>query len=62
MKVCGKCGEECSGGDGDNICTRCKRKPIASAERKARKKAMDDAMRSCGLVKVRGACGGIYWE
>lgn len=22
----------------------------------------DDAMRSCGLVKVRGALGGTYWE
>ena len=22
----------------------------------------DDAMRSIGLVKVRGALGGVYWE
>lgn len=22
----------------------------------------DQAMRDCGLVKVRGALGGIYWE
>jgi hypothetical protein len=28
----------------------------------AARKFRDQAMRSCGLVKVRGALGGIYWE
>ena len=35
------------------------------AKRKKRnqaRKARDDAMRSCGLVKVKGALGGTYWE
>ena len=26
------------------------------------RKAKDDAMRSIGMVKVRGSLGGIYWE
>lgn len=26
------------------------------------RKAREDAMRSCGLVKVKGALGGTYWE
>ena len=26
------------------------------------RKAKDQAMRDCGLIKVRGALGGIYWE
>ena len=26
------------------------------------RKAKEDAYRSCGLVKVRGALGGVYWE
>lgn len=33
----------------------------ASRARSARK-AKDEAMRSLGLVKVRGALGGLYWE
>lgn len=36
----------------------------AEKARKARerRKAREQAMRDCGLVKVRGALGGIYWE
>jgi len=26
------------------------------------RRAREDAYRSCGLVKVRGALGGTYWE
>jgi hypothetical protein len=26
------------------------------------RKERDQAMRDCGLVKVRGALGGVYWE
>ncbi len=25
-------------------------------------KGREQAMRDCGLVKVRGALGGVYWE
>lgn len=35
------------------------------AKRKKRneaRKGRDEALRSCGLKKVRGAFGGIYWE
>jgi hypothetical protein len=35
------------------------------AKRKKRndaRKERDDVMRSCGLVKVKGALGGTYWE
>jgi hypothetical protein len=35
------------------------------AKRKKRndaRKARDDAYRSCGMVKVRGALGGTYYE
>ena len=27
-----------------------------------RRSAKNQAMRDCGLVRVRGALGGIYWE
>lgn len=29
---------------------------------RANRKAKDEAIRSLGLTKVRGAAGGIYWE
>lgn len=31
-------------------------------ERNATRRARDQAARDCGLVKVRGALGGTYWE
>lgn len=31
-------------------------------KRNAARKERDEVMRSCGLVKVRGALGGTYWE
>lgn len=27
-----------------------------------KRRANDEAMRSCGMVKVKGALGGTYWE
>ena len=39
---------------------------IARSERNRRarlnRKLKDEALRSLGLVKVRGALGGVYWE
>ena len=35
-----------------------RKKALANISRAER----DDVMRSCGLTKVRGAQGGIYWE
>lgn len=38
-----------------------KRKARAQRARENRK-AREQVMRDCGLVKVRGALGGTYWE
>ena len=66
MKVCANCGSENVGGDKENLCELC-----YMAENKAalkRRRAMlyrrerDQAMRDLGLVRVRGALGGVYWE
>jgi hypothetical protein len=49
--------EECR----DGSCAKCKafkRRQRANANRRAR----DAAMRGLGLVKVKGARGGTYWE
>jgi hypothetical protein len=70
MKVCEICGNEIGTRDGDNTCRGCEdaesvRSQAASAKRAraaANRRARDAAMRSCGLVKVRGAMGGTYWE
>ena len=35
---------------------------IRRAKQRANRQGREDAMRSCGLVKVRGAQGGTYWE
>ena len=63
MKVCEVCGEEISTRDGDNRCQACE-DATASKRRKARqqRKERDQVLRDCGLVKVRGAMGGTYWE
>jgi hypothetical protein len=64
MKVCEKCGSEIGTKDGENRCQTCDN-PETPKQRKRRvsnRKAIDDAMRSCGMTKVRGAMGGVYWE
>jgi len=60
MKFCKKCGEELSTRDGVNVCPKgCKlTKSKAAAQRRAR----HDALTSLGLVRVRGAMGGVYYE
>ena len=35
---------------------------IKSRKAREARKAREQIMRDCGLVKVRGALGGIYWE
>lgn len=42
-------------------CPECKARRRTRA-RSAAARGRQDAMRSCGLVKVRGNLGGIYWE
>jgi len=59
MKVCETCGDRIDTRDGYNKCASCEddhrpHKAIACMK--------DDVMRSLGLVKVRGAMGGVYWE
>lgn len=61
MKVCEKCGVEIDGGDGDNLCRDCE-DGARKAKRRAQRKAREAVMRSLGLVKVKGALGGTYWE
>ena len=59
MKVCNKCGEEIYTKDGENQCNKCHGKKKKAA---LRRKEREDILRSLGLVKVRGAMGGTYWE
>lgn len=64
MKVCEKCGDEIATRDGDNLCASCDNDPKRAAKARARqrRRERDQAMKDCGLVKVRGAMGGTYWE
>lgn len=44
-----------------STCAECaKRRRTKRANRRSRER--DEAMRSCGLTKVRDAVGGILWE
>jgi len=61
MKVCELCGVEIDGRDGDNLCASCEA-GAKKARRAEARKAREALLRSCGLTKVRGACGGTYWE
>ncbi len=61
MKFCSGCSTEIDTKDGDNHCKDCKSKAKRQRAR-ANKAAREDALRSLGLVKVRGAMGGTYWE
>jgi uncharacterized Zn finger protein (UPF0148 family) len=61
MKVCEMCGIEIATRDGDNRCPNCE-KERKRARARANRKAREYALESCGLVKVRGALGGTYWE
>lgn len=65
MKVCESCGNEIDTKDGENKCGACEREirnTRQRARRRANRAAMQAVMESCGLVKVRGALGGIYYE
>ena len=63
MKVCETCGVEIAGRDGvDNQCPDCERRTRRNRRARQRRKARESVLRSLGLVKVRGALGGTYWE
>jgi len=53
----------CKGGCGTLLEGKVKRCPdCARKHRNAMRKARENILKSCGLVKVRGALGGVYWE
>lgn len=56
IRLCRQCGEHIVTGR-RRYCDDCKRERARESRR-----ARDDAYRSCGLRKVRGALGGTYWE
>lgn len=62
MKVCSRCGVEICTRDGENKCPECENAVRTSPKKRKTKKALESAMSDLGLVKVRGALGGIYWE
>ena len=62
MKLCEMCGEEIDTKDGENRCEKCESKGRISKKRRLARRAREDAMSSLGLVKVKGAMGGTYWE
>ena len=66
MKVCEKCGLEIGTRDGENVCRDCDgtegRRRGAAVRAKANRQAREAVMQSLGLVKVKGALGGVYWE
>ena len=65
MKVCESCGDEIGTKDGENRCAKCENEQASKAKKAARNKPRrerDQVMRDCGLVKVRGAMGGTFWE
>ena len=63
MKVCERCGEEIGGKDGvDNLCEPCDKAAERNKRRRTRRREREAVLRSLGLVKVRGALGGTYWE
>jgi hypothetical protein len=44
------------------LVTLLRRAKAARAQRNARRRAWEAVRLECGLVKVRGNLGGVYWE
>jgi hypothetical protein len=67
MRKCKPCPCSINGLCSCNECTNppianhCKYR-IAREKQNKRRKDRDQAMRDLGLIKVRGALGGTYWE
>jgi len=65
MKVCSNCGSEDVGRDGEDLCRVCdgaEKKTLANQRRRENAKERNQVLRDLGLVRVRGALGGVYWE
>ena len=69
MKICVQCGKEITPQDGDHwmlcfLCSTCAEN-VANKKRLRRNalaRARHQAMLDCGLVRVKGALGGTYYE
>ena len=66
MKFCSICGEQIGTKDGENKCEACDLAEDGSKSQKLRRNAArrerEQVLRDCGLVKVKGQLGGVYWE
>ena len=63
MKTCQNCGCEIATKDGENRCKKCdENRDRKNTKRRRQRRAMNDVMKSWGLVRVRGAMGGVYGE
>jgi uncharacterized Zn finger protein (UPF0148 family) len=67
MKLCNVCGCELATKDGENTCRACEdlidaRRGRKLKARAAARRERESLLRDMGLVKVRGAMGGTYWE
>jgi uncharacterized Zn finger protein (UPF0148 family) len=69
VKLCENCSTEIDGRDGENHCPACdlaladKNRTALKRERaRQNRRAREQALRDLGMVKVRGAMGGTYWE
>lgn len=67
MKFCALCGDEISTKDGENLRQKCDDNAAAIDNRKRRRARIQRLQREArmadlGMVKVRGALGGVYWE
>ena len=66
MKICEMCGDEISTKDGEGLCEACE--DAQDCGRKTRRggrsnrRMVDSVMADLGMVKVRGALGGTYYE
>ena len=62
MKVCETCGIEIGGRDCDTQCQECERKELGRKAKARARREREQVLRDCGLVKVKSALGGTYWE
>jgi len=59
--VCIRCGNAFVSSRSHDLCPDC-RKRESRKRAYLRRKERESILRDCGLVKVRGALGGVYWE
>lgn len=62
VAYCLRCGDMFDKGRSkSDLCPACRRRD-ARIRAAHNRKARESILRDCGLVKVRGALGGVYWE